>query len=104
MTTPFAPRHREALQKLVARIAADDRSGKFTESGGWSITIDGFASRTGSAAHNESLSAWRMMIAARCVECLRDKAGLRSGRIVIDSKSRGYGYLDALPNLSLIHI
>ena len=93
------PRHKEALQKLVARIAADDRSGKFTESGGWSITIDGFASRTGSAAHNESLSAWRMMIAARCVECLRDKAGLRSGRIVIDSKSRGYGYLDALPNV-----
>lgn len=93
------PRHKEALQSLIARIAADDRSGKFSESGGWSVTLDGHASKTGSAAHNDTLSYWRMAVAARCVECLAAKAGLPARRVVIDDKSRGHGYLEAISNL-----
>jgi hypothetical protein len=93
------PRHKEALQALVARIAAEERSGRFSASGGWQITLDGFASKTGSFDHNKSLSAWRMMVAARCLECLAAKAGLPPRRVVIDDRSEGHGYLDAIPNL-----
>jgi hypothetical protein len=40
-----------------------------------------------------------MMIAARCLECLAAKVGLPPRRVVIDDKSVGHGYLDAIPNV-----
>lgn len=91
------PRHRDALRKLVDRIAADVRSGRFADAN-WRVTIDGFASRTGSEQHNLNLSWWRMNTVARCLECLVVQAGLPPGRVVLGDQ-RGLGYENAIPDV-----
>jgi outer membrane protein OmpA-like peptidoglycan-associated protein len=87
------PAHSAALRALVTKIAADDRAGTFSASGGWVIGIDGFASRTGDFNHNKSLSYWRATVAARCLECLAAQAGLPPNRVSIGS-IEGKGYED----------
>ncbi|MDJ0353909.1 D-Ala-D-Ala carboxypeptidase family metallohydrolase [Pseudarthrobacter sp. PH31-O2] len=90
-------RHLQALQILVAKIAADVRSGRFSDAG-WKISVDGFASRTGNVDHNVSLSFWRMTTVARCLECLLAAAGIPPGRVTMGDQ-RGLGFQDAVPNV-----
>jgi len=91
------PGHNQALKDLVAKITSDLRSGRFSDVN-WRITVDGFASRTGSYNHNLSLSYWRMATAARCLECLISQAGLPAGRVVLGDTA-GRGYEGAVPNV-----
>lgn len=92
------PAHESALRSLVAKIAADDRAGVFSEYGGWHIDIEGFASRTGSDAHNKNLSWWRANVAARCILCMAEQAGLSAhGRLSVGSVE-GKGYEGATSN------
>jgi outer membrane protein OmpA-like peptidoglycan-associated protein len=91
--------HQQALQALIAKIAADERSGLFSASGGWQISIDGFASKTGNFEHNRTLSHWRAWVAARALECLAAQAGLPPNRVVVmDIVGKGYED-DALANV-----
>ena len=91
------PHHNQALKDLVAKIASDVRSGRFRDVN-WQITVDGFASRTGSYDHNLSLSYWRMTTVARCLECLISQAGLPAGRVVLGNTA-SHGYEGAVPNV-----
>ena len=93
------PAHEQALQALIAKIAADERAGLFSQSGGWQIDINGFASKTGNIDHNKTLSYWRANVAARALECLAAQAGLPPRRVSIKDVV-GHGFEDdAIQNL-----